>query len=349
MVVFPEGTRSVTGDMAEFLPSLGYLAMRAEVGVLPAHIGGTFEALPKGAAVPRTRELTVAFGPFLSREWLTCADRRAAAAGGLAAGGGVHPAGGGEPARRRGDARWTPTRSARPGTAGRWGRSRCAPRAAPARAEVGAVMPMKKDKDAARPLALVDRGTGFLGAHLVRVLGQSRTGRRLRVLSQRAAGVAEGSRALDVEVVTGSVTSPDDVARAVAGVDQIYHLAGMVSHKATDAHRMYAVHVDGTRLVCEAAARAGVTRIVMASTSGTVAVLAPRRRHRRRGDADARRHHLALGLLREQALSGGDGAARVRRQGGAGDGEPEPAARAGRRSSELDAPDLAVPGAARSC
>ena len=68
------------------------------------------------------------------------------------------------------------------------------------------------------------------------------------------------------------MTSPDDVARAVAGVDQIYHLAGMVSHKAADAHRMYEVHVDGTRLVCEAAARAGVSRIVMASTSGTVAV-----------------------------------------------------------------------------
>ena len=35
---------------------------------------------------------------------------------------------------------------------------------------------------------------------------------------------------------------------------------------------MYAVHVDGTRLLCEAAAHAGVKRIVMASTSGTVAV-----------------------------------------------------------------------------
>jgi dihydroflavonol-4-reductase len=79
-------------------------------------------------------------------------------------------------------------------------------------------------------------------------------------------------KALDVELVSGSVTSPDDVARAVAGVDQIYHLAGMVSHKAADAHRMYQVHVDGTRIVCEAAARAGVSRIVMASTSGTVAV-----------------------------------------------------------------------------
>ena len=35
---------------------------------------------------------------------------------------------------------------------------------------------------------------------------------------------------------------------------------------------MYAVHVDGTRVLCEAAVRAGVRRIVMSSTSGTVAV-----------------------------------------------------------------------------
>ena len=70
MVVFPEGTRSVTGELAEFLPSLGYLALRAEVGVLPAHIAGSFEALPKGTAVPRARALTVSFGPFLSIDWL---------------------------------------------------------------------------------------------------------------------------------------------------------------------------------------------------------------------------------------------------------------------------------------
>src|SRR5262245_6474776 len=70
MVVFPEGTRSTSGEMAEFLPSLGYLALRAEVGVLPAHVAGSFEGLPKGTAMPRARELTVSFGPFLSREWL---------------------------------------------------------------------------------------------------------------------------------------------------------------------------------------------------------------------------------------------------------------------------------------
>jgi long-chain acyl-CoA synthetase len=70
MVVFPEGTRSLSGEMADFLPSLGYLALRAGIGILPAHITGAYEALPKGAAMPRARELSVAFGPFLSREWL---------------------------------------------------------------------------------------------------------------------------------------------------------------------------------------------------------------------------------------------------------------------------------------
>jgi long-chain acyl-CoA synthetase len=70
MVVFPEGTRSTSGEMADFLPSLGYLALRAEVGILPAYISGAYEALPKGSAVPRARELGVTFGPFLTREWL---------------------------------------------------------------------------------------------------------------------------------------------------------------------------------------------------------------------------------------------------------------------------------------
>ncbi len=65
MVVFPEGTRSVDGRMADFLPSLGYLALRSGVGLLPAYIDGTFESLPKGAALPRSRHVSVAFGPFL--------------------------------------------------------------------------------------------------------------------------------------------------------------------------------------------------------------------------------------------------------------------------------------------
>jgi dihydroflavonol-4-reductase len=118
---------------------------------------------------------------------------------------------------------------------------------------------------------LITGGTGFLGTHLLRVLAGSpgKPAGDLRVLVQSAPPA--WLTALGVEVSPGSVTSADGVARALVGVERVYHLAGMVSHKPSDGHRMHAVHVDGTRILCEAAVRAGVKRIVMASTSGTIA------------------------------------------------------------------------------
>ncbi len=111
---------------------------------------------------------------------------------------------------------------------------------------------------------LVTGATGFLGSHLVEQL--LRRGEAVRIFSQSPLERA------GVEVMSGSVTSAGDVARAVTGVDRVFHLAGFVSRKKEDAHRMYAVHVEGTRLLCEAAVTAKVKRIVLASTSGTVAV-----------------------------------------------------------------------------
>jgi len=70
LLLFPEGTRSRTGEMSEFLPSLGYLALHADVGVLPAYIRGAHDALPVGATIPKKRDLGVSFGPFLTIDFL---------------------------------------------------------------------------------------------------------------------------------------------------------------------------------------------------------------------------------------------------------------------------------------
>jgi dihydroflavonol-4-reductase len=118
------------------------------------------------------------------------------------------------------------------------------------------------------PTTLITGGTGFLGAHLVRLLAEEGA-RRLRVLSTSAPAWLEE---LGVEAVTGSVTSPEDVRRAVEGAEEVYHLAGRVSRERGDAHLMYGLHVEGTRVLCGAAREAGVKAIVLASTSGTVAV-----------------------------------------------------------------------------
>lgn len=66
LLIFPEGTRSDTGVMTEFKPSLGYLAMQNKCGILPMYLYGTHAAMPKGRYVPK-RGLRVAahVGPFV--------------------------------------------------------------------------------------------------------------------------------------------------------------------------------------------------------------------------------------------------------------------------------------------
>jgi len=115
---------------------------------------------------------------------------------------------------------------------------------------------------------LITGATGFLGSHLLQLL-LDRGERELRVLSTSPHPelVKKG-----VELIEGSITSANVVGQAVAGVQRIYHLAGRVSRNPADQRRLYEVHVEGTRLLCKEAQRAGVERIVMASTSGTIAV-----------------------------------------------------------------------------
>jgi len=70
LLIFPEGTRSQNGQIAEFKFSLGYLAMRAHRGILPLYLGGTYEAMPKGSNYPKSAKISAAIGPFLPHEEL---------------------------------------------------------------------------------------------------------------------------------------------------------------------------------------------------------------------------------------------------------------------------------------
>jgi dihydroflavonol-4-reductase len=112
---------------------------------------------------------------------------------------------------------------------------------------------------------LVTGATGFLGDHVLARLDPA----SVRVLTRRKTARLRDS---GVEVIEGDLLDPAALAAATAGVRSIYHLAGLVSRNPGDAHAMYRLHVDGTRLVCEAALAARVERVVVASTSGTVAV-----------------------------------------------------------------------------
>jgi len=114
---------------------------------------------------------------------------------------------------------------------------------------------------------LVTGGTGFLGGALLPLL--ARDGHALRVLARRDAADAA---ALGAEVVPGSLDDDAAVERALEGVEAVYHLAGQVSFDPATPAALYQLHVQGTRRLLEACARRGVRRVVMASSSGTVAV-----------------------------------------------------------------------------
>ncbi len=69
-VIFPEGTRSLTGEIADFKPVVGYLALASRVGILPVYLVGTHEAMPKGSNIIKNREVGARIGRFLAIEEL---------------------------------------------------------------------------------------------------------------------------------------------------------------------------------------------------------------------------------------------------------------------------------------
>lgn len=69
-LIFPEGTRSLTGVMADFKPIVGYLALASRVGILPIYLHGTYEAMPKGSNIIKSRDVSARIGRYLSIEQL---------------------------------------------------------------------------------------------------------------------------------------------------------------------------------------------------------------------------------------------------------------------------------------
>lgn len=66
VLIFPEGTRSLDGEIQEFKALVGWLALEHDVDILPVWLGGTYEALKKGAMVPTGRDIEARIGPPFS-------------------------------------------------------------------------------------------------------------------------------------------------------------------------------------------------------------------------------------------------------------------------------------------
>lgn len=61
-LIFPEGGRQESGQIAEFKPIIGYLALNQKIGILPIYIWGTFDAFPKGTIIPKSKSIGAKVG-----------------------------------------------------------------------------------------------------------------------------------------------------------------------------------------------------------------------------------------------------------------------------------------------
>jgi len=114
---------------------------------------------------------------------------------------------------------------------------------------------------------LVTGGTGFIGANVARELVAAGAG--VRVLA-RPRGDRRALDGVAVEIVEGDLLEPASVRRAVAGVQTVFHVAADYRLWTPDPAALYRANVEGTRTVLEAAAQAGVARVVHTSSVGAL-------------------------------------------------------------------------------
>jgi dihydroflavonol-4-reductase len=113
-------------------------------------------------------------------------------------------------------------------------------------------------------LTLVTGASGFLGWHVAHLLAER--GHRVRALCRPTSQLRE----LDVERVAGDLRDPDSLRRAVESCELVFHVAADYRLWSKDPAELYSSNVEGTRNVLDAAARAGVERVVYTSTVGCI-------------------------------------------------------------------------------
>src|SRR5262244_1165312 len=114
---------------------------------------------------------------------------------------------------------------------------------------------------------LLTGATGFVGAAVLRTLIAA--GHNVRALV-RPNSDRRNLSGVDCEIVTGDLTEPESLKRAVRGCETVFHVAADYRIWVPDREKMNRVNVEGTVELNRAATAAGVSRIVYTSSVATL-------------------------------------------------------------------------------
>ncbi len=118
-------------------------------------------------------------------------------------------------------------------------------------------------------LYLVTGGAGFIGSSIAEALLAK--GESVRILDDFSSGRRENVEGLrgNVEVIEGTIVDPEAVARAMAGVEVVFHEAAIPSviRSVENPQASMLGGVQGTTVVLDLARRSGVRRVVFAGSS----------------------------------------------------------------------------------
>jgi UDP-glucose 4-epimerase len=114
---------------------------------------------------------------------------------------------------------------------------------------------------------LITGGAGFIGSNLARAA--LARGWQVRVLDNLSTGYADNLHGLELDFLHGSVLDAGEMSRACDGVDAVVHLAalGSVPRSLADPLGSHHANATGTLLLLEEARRAGVSHVVVSSSS----------------------------------------------------------------------------------
>ena len=113
---------------------------------------------------------------------------------------------------------------------------------------------------------LVTGGAGFIGSHIA---GYFQNRAKVRVLDNLRSGFKHNLDGIHCEFIRGSILDRGVVRRAVRGVDYIFHLGAMVSVPESMLKPVECVEINtnGTLVLLEEAARAGVKKLILSSSA----------------------------------------------------------------------------------